>query len=223
MGKVSPEYTNDEIDLLRRSATNFLGWEVALQNLEIEGNPGKNLEKMILDTKKKAVIAVSEVEFYPTQDEKWQRKIDTVPVGQKRRPMQIYSGMAMGHPLVSVLLQRKPTATTDPLAVIKRVIAATPDGKVDEFSWKKLLTHEALGVPDGQMAQFAQAVNFSETIKQNAPFHLRKFGPRMKFQTEEFEPNDDAHEDNKGTIALTKAAKDEVRQLLLKLMQERLA
>ncbi len=218
MGKEVAGYTEQELGKLYRSAKGLLGREIQFNGLQIEANVAKEIDGCVLDSRNKVAIAISAIDFYPTQSANWQQKIDKGD--GKRRPLQIYSDMSNANPLVSVTLQKTAAAKTTPLAVIKRVIAATGTGKGDvkEVTWKELLTNPALGLLPEQMKQVMDAMNYADIMKEDSGVRIQKIDGTT-FASEQLDTPEGAHEDLDAKIALTRDGKSEIKEALLELMK----
>lgn len=220
---VKKEYSATELDQLSRSANSLLGWQVIFHDLHIPEDADAGIPARVLDTRGKVAIAISQIEFYPTQSKNWREKVEMNRLTGKqaaRQPMQVYSDFSNANPLMSVVLQRGPRAKSDPLAVIKRVIAAFGKGDVDEITWKKLLTHKKLGLKPGQLNAAMNAMNFAPVLDTSSPVQLRRIQGIMGFEGEEQEPNDGAHNDLQSKMELTDDAKERLGGFLEQILRQ---
>ena len=220
---VKTEYSKDELSQLTQSAKNLLGWQIVFHDLHIPGDAKAGIPSGVLDTRGKVAIAISQIELYPTQSPNWQDKVEVNRLtGQKvsRQPMQIYSDFSNANPLVSAVLQRGPRAKSDPLAVIKRVIAAFGKGDVNEVTWNKLLTDKKLGLQPSQLKSLMDSMNFAPLFDAASPVQLRRIEGVAAFDGESREVPDSAHKDLQSKMHLTDAAKDGVSNLLLSILKQ---
>lgn len=203
---LSGEYTKDQLQTLESSARDLLGSEIIFSNLRVPG-VSANIRERTLNTRGQLAIAISAIELYPTQNTVWQQKVERGAAGRGGRAAhQIYADFSSGNPLVSVVLPRGPKAMTDPLAVIKRVIAATGKTSAGEFSWKTLLTDSSLGIPQEQLRALMDAMNFTSVSSPHSPVHITK-NVGVSFESEPRSPGDGAHADLQSKLVLTSDAK----------------
>lgn len=220
---VEKEYSSVELGQLKQAANSLLGWQIVFHDLHIPEDVTNGIPAKVLDTRGKVAIAISQIEFYPTQSMNWQEKVETNRLTGKRvprEPMQIYSDFSNANPLVSTVLQRAPRAKSDPLAVIKRVIAAFGKGDVDEITWKKLLTNKKLGVLPAQLKSLMDAMNFAPVLEDSSPVQLNRIQGIVGFQGDESEPQDGAHSDLQSKMELTDVAKKSLAVLLEQILRQ---
>ncbi len=208
-------YTAAELQQLHRSAEHLLGWQIIFDQLHIPANATEDLRARVLSSRSKVAMAISAIDFFPTQDEQWQAKMEkgTSP-DRPRGPLQIFTTSTMGNPLVSVVLQKSPKAGSHPLAVIKRVMAATSRDNVEEFSWKAILTGKQMGIPSKQLVQTMEAMNFADIKSGDSPVQLKKI-TGLRPEMEECEPADNAHIDLNAHLLLSKETKKRLETLLI--------
>lgn len=217
------QYSSDELRQLRDAARNLLGWEIAFHDLHIGGETAPGITERVVDSRKKMRIAVSEITFYPTQSAAWQRKIEKDrETGQTtaRHPMEVYADTNNANPLVSVVLQRGARAKTDPLAVIKRVIAAIGKAPAEEMTWKKLLSHPSLGMGKGELGAFMDAMNFAAVLDETSQVQMRRIPGIAAFESQDDEPGETAHEDQEAALVLTGDAKIALARALNSLQRD---
>lgn len=220
---VKTEYSKDELSRLTKSAKNLLGWQVIFHDLHIPADTQASIPQKILNTRGKVAVVISQIEFYPTQSTNWQNKVETNRLtGERtdRKPMQIYSDFSNANPLVSTVLQRGPRAKSDPLAVIKRVIAAFGKGDADEITWKKLLTDRRLGLQSNQLNALMNAMNFAQVLNTHSPVQLRKIQGIAGLPVDEQEPDTSAHGDLESKMELTEEAKQSLGVLLQRILEQ---
>lgn len=231
-----PGYTAEELLDLKASAASLLGKRIVLKDFDVEGNPGAGIAKKRLSTRAKVAIAITHVDFYPTQSKDWQDLLDAnrpvdappIPPGKRARNAgDIFSKMGMnGNPLVGVVLPASAHAKTDPLAMLARVMAVFPNGHTEQkLTWRTLLMHPRLGsqkLDATQMTKFRDAINWLQSQVPNSPFQIRDLRADDDLEVDERKPPSGAHEDLGSKMILGPEAIDTVRIALEKLLAKEL-